>query len=131
MSARQGVAQFHKGARPEANPSDPFWREKANCRDANPRIFFDADRYAEALTVCNGCPIQAECLSERHGAPGVWGGRVYQDKGGDDEPVNVHDIATCGTEAGHQRHRRRREKPCNAYITASTIARQARKDAKR
>lgn len=53
------------------------WREQAACADADPDAFFDADREAEALAVCEGCPVRADCLDAAltmHLDYGVWGG---------------------------------------------------------
>lgn len=79
MSAKPGVAQASHKRKHVA--SDPFWRERANCRASNSDAFFDPTRYAEAQLICLGCPVKAECLAERHGASGVWGGRVFLQKG--------------------------------------------------
>jgi WhiB family redox-sensing transcriptional regulator len=50
--------------------------DEAACRTADPECFFDESRTLEALAVCAGCPLAAECLeyaleNEDHG---VWGG---------------------------------------------------------
>lgn len=45
------------------------WRRKANCRDSQLDDLFPVDRrsaevfYAEAVQVCEGCPVVAECLA--------------------------------------------------------------------
>ena len=53
------------------------WQERAACIDANPRIFFDASRYTEALTICADCPVKDPCRELGKGTEGVWGGRVH------------------------------------------------------
>ncbi len=51
-------------AQPEAAVNN--WRNKANCRDSDPDIFFPESkdrRYAEeALAVCYGCKVKEDCL---------------------------------------------------------------------
>ncbi len=46
----------------------------AACRHTDPELFFDGERTAEAIRVCMGCPVWAECtlanVGEQHG---VWG----------------------------------------------------------
>ena len=74
MSARKGVPQF----RPTRLLDETPWQHLANCRDANPRIFFDPDRYAEALLVCADCPVKNPCLGSQRGAEGVWAGQVFK-----------------------------------------------------
>lgn len=58
---------------------DEAWVEDANCRGADPRVFFP-ERGADlsrAKAICRACDVQAECLAyalnngETHG---VWGG---------------------------------------------------------
>ena len=66
-------------AQPEAAVNN--WRNKANCRDSDPDIFFPESkdrRYAEeALVVCYGCKVKEDCLDhaiENNEKYGVWGG---------------------------------------------------------
>lgn len=35
----------------------------AACRDAEPELFFDAERAAEALAICDRCSQQAACIA--------------------------------------------------------------------
>lgn len=61
-------------------PPDPHtrWWEHGNCRDQDGDIFFNPERVAEALTLCDGCPVKDECLGDAldqtPNPPGVWGG---------------------------------------------------------
>lgn len=71
--AAKGVPQFKRKPRPS-----PQWMENAACVDANPRIFFDPTRYAQAQLVCLPCPVKEACRRSRGTAEGVWGGRVYE-----------------------------------------------------
>jgi hypothetical protein len=74
MPAYPGVAQMRKHKRRNLS-----WQEKAACLDANPKIFFDPDRYGEALSFCARCPEDAKkaCRELGKGTEGVWGGRVH------------------------------------------------------
>ena len=52
------------------------WRDESACRDTDPAVFYPpadphanarknrTDPYATARTVCDGCPVQADCLTE-------------------------------------------------------------------
>ena len=52
------------------------WRDESACRDADLAVFYPtpdphanarnvrADPYAAARIVCDGCPVQADCLTE-------------------------------------------------------------------
>jgi hypothetical protein len=53
------------------------WQELAECRDINPSIFHTPERAADAKAVCRPCPVKDQCLALRHGAAGVWGGKVF------------------------------------------------------
>ena len=59
------------------------WRTNAACRGADPDLFFpdrgDNAAVAQALAVCAGCTVRAECLEEALSRPellGVWGGKT-------------------------------------------------------
>ncbi len=63
----------------EAIKSDrPRWHLDAACRGMTPDLFYPerGDSTAEARSVCQGCPVQGQCLAfavtrnERHG---IWG----------------------------------------------------------
>lgn len=43
------------------------WRDKAACRNADPNLFFpegDLFKTQEALEICRGCTVRAECLED-------------------------------------------------------------------
>ena len=61
--------------------SDPFWREHAACRDADPDMFFEAAHRDAAQALCARCPVTAECLASRGGCEGMWGGQVFKPEG--------------------------------------------------
>ncbi len=57
----------------------PAWHALANCRGADPDLFFPerGDRPAQALAYCAGCPARSQCLDsalEVASTSGVWGG---------------------------------------------------------
>lgn len=73
-------------ARPETN-----WRQAGACRDEDPELFFPVGTgpaaellTAQAVSVCNRCPSEAECLRWALDAPialyGVWGGTTEEER---------------------------------------------------
>lgn len=73
MTAYPGVPQIRKRAH-----TDTSWQDSANCLDANPAIFFDRTRAADALLVCRQCPVKDPCHELGRGAgEGVWGGKAH------------------------------------------------------
>lgn len=52
------------------------WRDESACRDTHPAVFYPTpdphanarkvrvDPYAAARTICDGCPVQDDCLTE-------------------------------------------------------------------
>jgi WhiB family redox-sensing transcriptional regulator len=63
------------------------WVGQGSCRDHAPELFdefprvpelFDFDRLADAVAICAGCPVRAECLAwgVLHKISGVHGGRL-------------------------------------------------------
>lgn len=120
MVAKPGVAQFRP--RPTI---DSRWMEHAACVDENPEIFFDPDRYGEALQVCRGCPVREPCRELGKGnGEGVWGGYV---KRGGRPRVEESLLRPHGTDAAYQRHLRRGEPACAACREAHSRARSGRK----
>ena len=61
------------------------WLAFAACRGVDPAIFFPGGdgQPDEAMKICGGCPVQAECLDyslmarERYG---VWGGATERER---------------------------------------------------
>jgi len=76
----------HKGIpnhshKPKRYATDTGWQQHAACRGADPEMFFDANRTAEALALCRRCPLiaKAPCRAlGRRERDGVWGGMVHQ-----------------------------------------------------
>lgn len=54
------------------------WAGDAACRGEDPELFHpdSVDDVAEAVAICERCPVQAACLDHalRHEIVGVWGG---------------------------------------------------------
>jgi WhiB family redox-sensing transcriptional regulator len=53
------------------------------CADADPEMFFDKTRQAEAAAVCHGCPIRAGCkawVDDAKPDGGVWAGTTEQQR---------------------------------------------------
>jgi hypothetical protein len=77
------------------------------------------DDVTQAKAVCQSCPVRAECigvgLEERFG---IWGGMAEKQRKrlrNTDRPrITRNPVAVCGTIAGHSRHRRLLETPCEA-----------------
>jgi WhiB family redox-sensing transcriptional regulator len=66
----------------------PAWHNQANCRGADPNLFFpewgDA-RPVEALAYCARCPVTSECLAastEVPGTVGVWASTMQRGRRG-------------------------------------------------
>ena len=69
------------------------WRTQAACLGRDPETFFPqpADREGEdeAIAICWGCPVEADCLAEAmeaetyrptSGRYGIWGGKTPQQR---------------------------------------------------
>jgi WhiB family redox-sensing transcriptional regulator len=63
-----------------AQPGDLDWQDRAACIGHDPDLWADglsSRRRAQAIAICNGCPVKAECLEfalEQHAKTGIWGG---------------------------------------------------------
>lgn len=58
----------------------PDWHRHANCREVGTEVMFPSDSFGvrEALDVCNGCPVVAECLEfalVNNETDGIWGAK--------------------------------------------------------
>jgi WhiB family redox-sensing transcriptional regulator len=66
----------------------PAWHRQANCRGADPDLFFPergTHRPVEALAYCEDCSVRAQCLAsglEVASSVGVWGGTTGRDRKG-------------------------------------------------
>jgi len=53
------------------------WEQSAECRNADPGIFFYKENEAEARHICQRCEVREECLEfalYHHIQYGIWGG---------------------------------------------------------
>ena len=55
------------------------WEKSAVCAQVDPELWFPeaTNAFSPALKLCNGCPVQRECLKESFDARmefGIWGG---------------------------------------------------------
>ena len=67
------------GSRNSLNWCEQRWYSDAACRGQVSSRWFSKDGPTSegALTVCHGCPVEAECLAlalEHHELAGIWGG---------------------------------------------------------
>ncbi|HEY7821642.1 MAG TPA: WhiB family transcriptional regulator [Acidimicrobiia bacterium] len=100
------------------------WRDRAACAGMDTELFVhDYDRpKPEAVAVCAGCPVQAECAQyavdlpgHRRAVVGTWGGQhneaIWRQRIAliGSEPRNE-----CGTLGAYRRHQRYGETPCGA-----------------
>ncbi len=61
------------------------WASFAACRGVDPNLFFPTEEQdaSAALRICQGCPVQQECLEwalESRVRYGVWGGTTERDR---------------------------------------------------
>lgn len=60
------------------------WRARGACRSHDPdRLFVPGAAQREAKTVCNPCPVRAQCLAEaldRRIEFGIWGGMTERER---------------------------------------------------
>lgn len=58
------------------------WRDKANCTNVDPHIFFQPDTTDIALAVCSLCAVRSQCLDEAlYGSEyGVRGGLTEEER---------------------------------------------------
>lgn len=74
------------------NEALDYWWERAECRDADPELFFGGEHRSSgqkkldehaAKLICSHCPVRQECLAEalsdeeRHG---IWGGLTSRER---------------------------------------------------
>lgn len=89
VAVRAGEARRRRGhrcaPRQRGRPVSD-WRERSECRDADPVIFFPpkgGNRTAEAKQICARCPVTAECLQvalDGRIRDGIWGGLSERDR---------------------------------------------------
>jgi len=115
--------------------ADREWMTRASCRGKRPEIFAPESQGVgqlnlidEAIAICQHCPVINECRRYADNPKityGVWGGQwINRTKNASYEAV---DSFPHGTEAGHKRHVRRGEQPCQQCRDGETWARRERK----
>ena len=52
------------------------WRQHAACSGHDTNLWFDPNRQAEGLAICDQCPVQAPCAAEGRREEGIWGGQA-------------------------------------------------------
>jgi WhiB family redox-sensing transcriptional regulator len=105
------------------------WMSEGLCRGSSASFFpsetrtnrVPAEKYAEAVKVCQSCPVILECREygkdERFG---VWGGTTPADR----SPRMQRPMAWgCGTWQGYQKHRRTGTEPCSQCLQAYSVYR--------
>jgi WhiB family transcriptional regulator, redox-sensing transcriptional regulator len=110
------------------------WMEHGLCKGSGASFFpsetrtkrVSAERYAEAVKVCQACPVIEPCREygkdERYG---VWGGTTPNERS---PRVSVVKPAACGTWQGYYAHQRRSfTDACQACKDAYNRYRQERK----
>ena len=87
-------------AQTDADPG-PDWRTRAACLDRDPELFFprpsDRDGEDEAIAICWGCPVEADCLADAMQVEkglsasnrwGIWGGFSAHERARMDQPTH-------------------------------------------
>ncbi|MFF5538785.1 WhiB family transcriptional regulator [Streptomyces cinerochromogenes] len=63
---------------------DREWETRAKCRTADPEeLFVEGAPQNRAKALCNGCPVQTECLAhalDNRIEHGIWGGMTERDR---------------------------------------------------
>lgn len=78
-------------------PRTADWRDQAACKDTPTEVFFTVERTAEALAVCQGCPVRVPCAAAGRHEVGIWGGRIPSSRGHHKPgtPVGTPVVLTC------------------------------------
>lgn len=62
---------------------DAQWQDEAACRNTDPAVFFDAERWHTARAICAGCPVREACLEyalTQRIKSGIWAGLSPQQR---------------------------------------------------
>ena len=120
---------------------DDNWRERANCRDMDPALFFaevGGNRMGdEARAACEHCYVQLECLqwALEHEDYGWWAGTSENERRRMRKRLNIfltpvsngHAVdqgPACGTPQGYMKHYRDRTNACEDCKAAHAAKRQ-------
>lgn len=58
------------------------WRQQAACADEPTEVFYDAERFVDALRICARCAVIDACAAAgAHELYGVWGGTTPAERG--------------------------------------------------
>lgn len=101
------------------------WKDRAACKglgDLDPDLFFNKKRLDWARIMCEGCPVREECAEAGVGEYGTWAGEFHPVSKTTHENLAVYLRPGCGTQAGHRRHLRAHEKPCQECTRAASQA---------
>lgn len=115
------------------------WRDLAACYGSDPEEWFpDTTPLPIVLDICNGCPVLTDCRAwvldaeaglGRDSRFGIFAAMTPKERWAADRCGRVPLIpgTACqeriGTDAGYQRHRRRREPPCDPCKAANAARR--------
>lgn len=105
----------------------PAWHAQAACRGMGWQLFFveRGESVQPAKAVCEGCPVQAQCLDAGHRENyGIWGGQSPEQRSLG-RPRGRR-VARCGTDGGYFRHRNLGENACGPCTTAHNGANRMR-----
>ena len=79
MTNPLSLLRYLEEARPCGNMGE--WIDQANCAtsDIDAEMFHDEERAAEAIEICQGCPVTKQCelLRRANRYTGVWGGEAH------------------------------------------------------
>lgn len=96
------------------------WMDQALCVGADPEIWFDGKRRAEAKRICAECPVAGDCRAR--GADeyrGVWAGEVKNRTSvGPSPALPFIEEQPCGTTRGYDRHLRNNQPACARCLIA-------------
>lgn len=106
------------------------WRTDAACAGLGDEMFPQPTARMDveyARGVCLGCPVMIQCgiwALEQRVSHGVWGGLSEGERrtilaNRNRRRYTAADPESCGTRAGHARHLRHREAPCQACRQAA------------
>lgn len=107
----------------------PAWHAQAACRGMGWQLFFveRGENVQPARAVCEGCPVQAQCLEAAQSENfGIWGGQTAKERS-KGRRRRQNRVARCGTNSGYFRHRRLGEDVCGPCITAHSDVNQTPK----
>jgi WhiB family redox-sensing transcriptional regulator len=93
------------------------WMDRALCVGADPEVWFDARRRAEAQRVCGMCPVAEKCRTAWPDAyRGVWGGEVHMSKNAGNDVADY--LREHGTEQGYKQHLKDGTPACGNCLVA-------------